>query len=176
MFLKIEGHTDNRPSWGQTNLELSDNRACAVEKYIVNVGEIEKNRLQAQGCGERLPLNSNKTSSGRQANRRVEFHLEDRKAQSSMRDLVRNRENSISSDENAVKSLLAIASGKFGGMGFRVRQCAADVLISSGVDWETLRFLYIASLKKEDTTKCFLGDLSTDVIRIIARWYFRICK
>ena len=65
--------------------------------------------------------------------------------------------------------------GKFGGMGMRVRQCAADVLISSGVDWDILRLLYIAILK-EDVTKCAIGQLNVDVVRIILRWYFQICK
>jgi len=177
MFLKVEGHTDNRPSWGQSNQELSNDRAGSVCRYITNVGGIEEKRLLGIGMGEALPIESNSSSSGRQANRRVEFHLEDRKAQHSMRELLQSSSgtDAISNDINAIKSLVAIASGKFGGMGMRVRQCAADVLISSGVDWDILRLLYIAILK-EDVTKCAIGQLNVDVVRIILRWYFQICK
>ena len=105
------------------------------------------------------------------------FEQMDRKAQHSMRELLQSSSgtDAISNDINAIKSLVAIASGKFGGMGMRVRQCAADVLISSGVDWDILRLLYIAILK-EDVTKCAIGQLNVDVVRIILRWYFQICK
>jgi outer membrane protein OmpA-like peptidoglycan-associated protein len=177
MFLKIEGHTDNRPSWGQSNVELSNDRAVAVCNYISNSGGIEEKRLLGIGVGEDLPIKSNNTSAGRQANRRVEFHLEDRKAQQSLKELLQSSTgvNAISNDENAIKSISAIASGKFGSMGMRVRQCAADVLISSGIDWEKLRLLYIAILK-EDPIKCFLGRLNIDVLRIVLRLYFQICK
>ena len=88
-----------------------------------------------------------------------------------MRELLQSSSgtDAISNDINAIKSLVAIASGKFGGMGMRVRQCA-DVLISSGVDWDVLRLLCIAILK-EDVTKCAIG-LNVDV----CYWYFQICK
>ena len=94
-----------------------------------------------------------------------------------MRELLQSSsgQNTIVNDKFAIESLVAIASGTFGGMGMRVRICAADVLISSGVDWNILRLMYIAILK-EDAAKCFIGRLNVDVVRIILRWYFQICK
>ena len=176
MHLKVEGHTDNRPSWGQSNLELSTERATAVCKYVINVGSIVHSRLLGVGCGDLLPIESNATSDGRQANRRVEFHLEDHKAHASMRELLQasSSTSAIAKNNDAICSLVAIASGKFG-MGMRVRRCAADVLISIGVDWDKLRLLYVAGLK-ESSDRCAMATLNIDLIRIISRWYFHLCK
>ena len=51
-------------------------RANSVRLWLAEKG-IEIGRLDAWGCGENLPIDSNKTNAGRQANRRVEFHIED---------------------------------------------------------------------------------------------------
>ena len=176
MHLKVEGHTDNRPSWGQSNLELSTERATAVCKYVISVGNIMHSRLVGVGCGELLPIQSNGTSDGRQANRRVEFHLEDHKAHASMRELLQSSPSAsaLANDNDAICSLVSIASGRFG-MGMRIRRCAADVLISIGVDWDKLRLLYIAGLK-ESSEQCALATLNVDLIRLISRWYFHLCK
>ena len=69
--VSIEGHTDSRGS-DRHNLELSDARAQSVREYIVTQG-IAGDRLTAQGFGESRPIESNTTSRGRAANRRVEF-------------------------------------------------------------------------------------------------------
>jgi outer membrane protein OmpA-like peptidoglycan-associated protein len=71
--LAIEGHTDNRGS-DQLNEKLSNDRANAVMKYIVEHG-IDAGRLSAKGYGPKRPLADNNTAQGRQRNRRVEFHI-----------------------------------------------------------------------------------------------------
>jgi len=67
----IEGHTDNTGNY-DSNKRLSQSRADAVKTYIVNKG-ISASRLTAIGYGSDKPVASNKTSAGRQQNRRVEF-------------------------------------------------------------------------------------------------------
>jgi OOP family OmpA-OmpF porin len=71
----IEGHTDNKGK-ASKNMELSDRRARSVMNYMINKG-IASERLDAQGYGDSKPVASNKTSKGRAANRRVEFHIVD---------------------------------------------------------------------------------------------------
>jgi OmpA-OmpF porin, OOP family len=68
--LKIEvaGHTDSRGS-DAYNLDLSARRAATVLKYLQDGGV--QNALTSRGYGERLPVASNNTDDGRQANRRV---------------------------------------------------------------------------------------------------------
>ena len=67
----IEGHTDSVGT-AEYNKKLSQERADAVKKYMVEKGGIDANRLKAQGFGEEKPIASNKTKEGRQQNRRVE--------------------------------------------------------------------------------------------------------
>lgn len=69
--MKILGHTD---SVGQDddNLTLSDNRAKAVYKALIDKG-ISASRLGFEGKGESVPVADNETAAGRQANRRTEF-------------------------------------------------------------------------------------------------------
>jgi len=72
--LKIEGYTDSRGD-DNMNLDLSKNRAKAVEKYLIDKG-INKSRLSSNGFGEAKPVADNKTSKGRAENRRVELSIE----------------------------------------------------------------------------------------------------
>lgn len=69
--LAIEGHTD---SSGDTahNLDLSQRRATAVVKWLVEQG-VSRQRLQAHGLGERMPVADNRSRQGRSLNRRVEL-------------------------------------------------------------------------------------------------------
>ncbi|OPY87971.1 MAG: Outer membrane porin F precursor [Smithella sp. PtaU1.Bin162] len=67
----IEGHTDDVGS-AAYNKKLSQKRAEAVKKYLVNKKGIDAKRLTAKGFGEEKPIASNKTKEGRQKNRRVE--------------------------------------------------------------------------------------------------------
>ncbi len=69
--VRVEGHTDSQGS-DASNKKLSQNRANAVRKYLVDAG-VDASRLDAMGFGEEKPLQDNRTKEGRAANRRVEF-------------------------------------------------------------------------------------------------------
>ena len=77
--VEVQGHTDSRGS-DRHNLRLSDARANAVRAYLLARG-IDAGRLSANGYGESRPIESNGTSAGRAANRRVEFVRTDPEAQ-----------------------------------------------------------------------------------------------
>lgn len=70
--LIIEGHTD---SFGgdEANQTLSQQRAEAVQQYMINAMRIPTYRLIATGYGETRPIASNETESGRQRNRRIDI-------------------------------------------------------------------------------------------------------
>lgn len=69
----IEGHTDNSGSPAK-NKVLSENRAAAVMKYLVDKG-IDASRLSSKGFGMTKPIATNKTKAGKALNRRVEVKL-----------------------------------------------------------------------------------------------------
>jgi len=71
--VRIEGHTDDRGR-DDRNLDLSRRRADSVLRWLVEHG-IDGNRLEGWGCGELHAAETNATPDGRQANRRVEFHI-----------------------------------------------------------------------------------------------------
>ena len=68
--VSLEGYTDSRGS-DKYNLGLSDRRAQAVKKYLVDKGE-KADRISAVGKGKANPVGDNKTEKGRFENRRVE--------------------------------------------------------------------------------------------------------
>jgi outer membrane protein OmpA-like peptidoglycan-associated protein len=70
--LVIEGHTD---SYGgdELNQQLSQDRAEAVQKYMINAMRIPSYRLVATGFGETHPVANNETESGRARNRRIDI-------------------------------------------------------------------------------------------------------
>ncbi len=70
----IEGFTDNRGS-AVHNMKLSQRRADAVRKYLVEKFGVNSEKLSAKGYGKENPIASNKTKAGRQKNRRVELHI-----------------------------------------------------------------------------------------------------
>lgn len=72
MNLKIVGHTDADGS-DESNMKLSKERAEAVKNALVNVYNIDGNRLSAEGKGESEPVGDNGTPDGKAQNRRVEF-------------------------------------------------------------------------------------------------------
>lgn len=72
MALVIEGHTDSEGD-SDYNLELSEHRASAVVRYLVDAYGIATDRLMAEGLGESAPVADNSTPEGRQQNRRVEL-------------------------------------------------------------------------------------------------------
>ncbi|GMQ27108.1 hypothetical protein Aoki45_37910 [Algoriphagus sp. oki45] len=68
----IAGHTDNTGDKEQNRL-LSEQRASAVRKALVNDFGVDTNQLASIGYGQRYPLYSNDTSEGRSKNRRVDI-------------------------------------------------------------------------------------------------------
>lgn len=73
--LRIEGHTDSMGN-DDTNLQLSRRRAASVRRWLGERG-IAPERVEAWGCGELHPIQTNERSAGRRANRRVEFLIVD---------------------------------------------------------------------------------------------------
>jgi outer membrane protein OmpA-like peptidoglycan-associated protein len=69
--LYVVGHTDNVGSV-EANLKLSDRRALAVTKALIEHG-IAAARLRAFGCAQFAPIASNDKEEGRSKNRRVEL-------------------------------------------------------------------------------------------------------
>jgi OmpA-OmpF porin, OOP family len=72
--VRIEGHTDDQGNAGY-NRTLSQKRAQAVVDWLKKRG-IPGSRLASAGFGPDRPLVGNDTEEGRQANRRVEFHIQ----------------------------------------------------------------------------------------------------
>lgn len=73
VVLEVAGHTDEKGSHAY-NQELSERRAEKVRQIIISAG-IQPERVVAIGYGKKLPVATNETESGRQANRRVEFRI-----------------------------------------------------------------------------------------------------
>jgi OmpA-OmpF porin, OOP family len=71
LLIEIQGHTDERGN-DAYNLDLSDRRAHAVEKYLVDKG-VEAKRLTAQGYGETQPKVKESNEAAWSQNRRVAF-------------------------------------------------------------------------------------------------------
>jgi OOP family OmpA-OmpF porin len=76
LTVRIEGHTDSRASEAH-NQKLSDRRAEAVKKYMVEHG-VESSRMEAVGYGESHPIDTNDTEEGRYNNRRVGYERTDK--------------------------------------------------------------------------------------------------
>ncbi|KOO05489.1 OmpA family protein [Vibrio nereis] len=71
--LVIDGHTDS--TGGDTlNQVLSERRAESVRSYLISQG-VASGRAIARGNGERYPLCTNETTTGRACNRRVEIQI-----------------------------------------------------------------------------------------------------
>jgi len=71
--IEITGHTDSTGS-ASFNQTLSEQRADAVKSQLLQ-RSVASGRIHSKGLGFRYPVASNDTSSGRQANRRVEMKL-----------------------------------------------------------------------------------------------------
>ncbi|MEL7161730.1 MAG: OmpA family protein [Bacteroidota bacterium] len=69
----LKGHTDNTGD-AEANLALSQARAIAVRDYLIQ-GGIAGSRLDSQGFGQQMPIETNDTEEGRQANRRTELYI-----------------------------------------------------------------------------------------------------
>jgi outer membrane protein OmpA-like peptidoglycan-associated protein len=74
--LKIElgGHTDNTGD-KKANQLLSENRAKAVQQYLVSAGKIGVGRLSYKGYGDSRPKVPNDTAENKAKNRRTEFKV-----------------------------------------------------------------------------------------------------
>jgi OmpA-OmpF porin, OOP family len=70
-LIEVQGHTDERGN-DAYNLDLSDQRAHAVEKYLIDKG-VEASRLTAQGYGETQPIIRQSNEKAWSKNRRVAF-------------------------------------------------------------------------------------------------------
>lgn len=78
----IQGYTDNQGWKNSTaaestekNLDLSRQRAQAVEAYLKSCGVSGKQIKKTEGFGEQNPVQDNSTEAGRQQNRRVEIYM-----------------------------------------------------------------------------------------------------
>ena len=72
-IVEVSGHTDSIGS-DAANQTLSERRANAVSSYLIGQG-VQRERFEVVGMGERYPVASNDTDSGRALNRRVEIRL-----------------------------------------------------------------------------------------------------
>lgn len=70
--LRVEGHTDN-VGGDAFNQGLSEQRAAAVKKTLVEDYHIPANNLTTAGYGASRPADTNETMEGRARNRRVEL-------------------------------------------------------------------------------------------------------
>lgn len=79
-FVKVEGHTDNRPIGTYrfpSNWELSSARASSVIRYLVQTENLDPKRFIAVGYGDTRPIAPNDTRENLQKNRRVEVIITD---------------------------------------------------------------------------------------------------
>jgi len=72
-IVEISGHTDSVGS-DEANQRLSEQRAGSVSNYLAGKG-LMRERFEVVGMGERYPVASNDTDSGRAMNRRVEIRV-----------------------------------------------------------------------------------------------------
>ncbi|MCX8093051.1 MAG: PorV/PorQ family protein [Candidatus Goldbacteria bacterium] len=74
----IEGHTDNLPLYSskyKDNQELSEYRAKAVGRFLVELFNIKPEIISTVGLGDTQPVASNDTPEGRKKNRRVTIRI-----------------------------------------------------------------------------------------------------
>ncbi len=72
-LIDVTGHTDSTGS-EDLNMKLSQRRADSVANYLSSVG-VQSMRVVTEGYGPHYPVADNSTTTGRQANRRVELVL-----------------------------------------------------------------------------------------------------
>ena len=73
--VEIGGHTDGNGTETK-NVRLSQRRAEAVKKYLVDKG-INSNRIEAIGYGSSMPIADDSTFDGQRQNRRIEFQVQE---------------------------------------------------------------------------------------------------
>lgn len=72
--LRISGHTDSAGK-EEANLKLSQDRANAIKRYLIDEFTIKDTRIEAIGYGSSKPIVEELTNKDRQLNRRVEFEI-----------------------------------------------------------------------------------------------------
>jgi outer membrane protein OmpA-like peptidoglycan-associated protein len=72
LMVEVIGHTDNIGN-GIDNYKMGLKYARQVRWYLINKGGFDPNQIAASSKGEEEPIESNKTSNGRTANRRIEI-------------------------------------------------------------------------------------------------------
>ncbi len=81
-IIRVDGHTDNQPLSGQgrfrDNWELSQARALAVVRFMVDDLGFPANRLAATGFGDTRPVAAGDSDEARAQNRRIELKLTER--------------------------------------------------------------------------------------------------
>lgn len=70
--ISVEGHTDSVGK-DKYNQALSERRAAAVKKYLVENSAATADKVKSVGYGESRPIADNKTAKGKFENRRVEI-------------------------------------------------------------------------------------------------------
>ena len=78
-ILRVDGHTDSLPlisnSQYKDNWELSQARALAVVKFLIDEENFPPDKLAATGFGPHQPLNFGNTSEAFSQNRRIELKI-----------------------------------------------------------------------------------------------------
>ncbi|MDF3606051.1 peptidoglycan -binding protein [Paracoccus sp. DMF-8] len=81
-IIRVDGHTDSQPLSGQgryrDNWELSQARALAVVRYMVDDLGFPANRVAATGFADTRPVATGDTDEDRAMNRRIELKLTER--------------------------------------------------------------------------------------------------
>ena len=72
-LVDVNGHTDADGS-DEYNFDLSQRRAGAVAEYLISQ-QLDSQRFQVQGLGERQPIASNASAGSKAQNRRVEIQI-----------------------------------------------------------------------------------------------------
>jgi len=71
-YIGVYGNTDAEGS-AADNAQLGADRATAVKDWLVNKGGVEGSKVSVHSSGEKAPVASNATASGRQQNRNVKI-------------------------------------------------------------------------------------------------------
>ena len=72
--VEVKGHSDGTGK-GAYNFALSQRRAQAVRTFIFSQFGVDPGSIKVQAFGEKSPVASNRSRSGRQKNRRVEVYV-----------------------------------------------------------------------------------------------------
>lgn len=75
--IRIEAHTDSRGEVEELR-ELSEARAVEVEAWLVEYGGISDKRMSHQSYGGAVPVDTNRTTRGRERNNRIEVIIVER--------------------------------------------------------------------------------------------------